>query len=288
MSPLVRRDRQPAESPASPPLFSLSGRVAVVTGAAGLLGREHALALGEAGADLALCDLDGVAARELAREIGNGSKVRAFGASVDVTDPASLLALRDTVQSVFGRIDVLVNNAASNDKFEDPGLSSGRSRFENYPLSAWQLVMEVDVTGVFLSSQVFGEPMAVQGSGSIVNIASTYGVVAPDQSLYRRPDGTQTSFKSPSYPASKGAVLAFTRYLAAYWGPAGVRVNALSPGGVEDGQESFFVDNYSRRTPLGRMAAASDYRGALVFLASDASRYMTGANLVVDGGFMSW
>ena len=269
-------------------LFSLEGRVAVVTGAAGLLGREHAYALGGAGADLALCDIDGAAARDLAQAVASSYKVRAFGASVDVTDASSLYSFRETILSVLGRIDVLVNNAASNDKFEDPVLAAELSRFETYPLSAWQLVMDVNVTGVFLASQVLGQPMTREGSGSIVNIASTYGVVAPDQALYRRPDGSQAFFKSPSYPASKGAVLAFTRYLAAYWGPIGVRVNALSPGGVENGQETFFVDNYSRRTPLGRMAAPSDYRGALVFLASDASLYMTGANLVVDGGFTSW
>ena len=223
-------------------LFSLEGRVAVVTGAAGLLGREHAYALGGAGADLALCDIDGAAARDLAQAVASSCKVRAFGASVDVTDASSLYSFRETILSVLGRIDVLVNNAASNDKFEDPVLAAELSRFETYPLSAWQLVMDVNVTGVFLASQVLGEPMTREGSGSIVNIASTYGVVAPDQALYRRPDGTQ----------------------------------------------AFFVDNYSRRTPLGRMAAPSDYRGALVFLASDASLYMTGANLVVDGGFTSW
>ena len=263
--------------------FDLTGRVAVVTGALGLLGREHCRALATAGATVVAADLDGTAAAAFADSLGGAS-----GIGMDVTDRDSLEGVRDHLLSTHGRIDVLVNNAAVNDMFEDPAMAAAQSAFEHYPLEQWQRSLDVNVTGVFLTSQVLGSPMAEAGFGSIINVASTYGLVGPDQRIYLDPDGTQTMHKSPAYPATKGAVVAFTRFLAAYWGHRGVRVNTLAPGGVENGQDEWFVGNYADRTQLGRMAMADDYHGAIVFLASDASKYMTGANLVVDGGWTAW
>lgn len=267
-----------------PEMFSLQGKVAVVTGALGLLGKQHCMALAEAGAAVVVSDMDGRASHDFAKTLSP----ECIGVCTDVTDMHSVESLRDTVLYQFGKVDILVNNAAVNDMVENPISAADESAFENYPLKLWKKVMDVNVTGTFLCAQVLGKEMAQRGGGSIINVASTYGVVAPDQSLYTAPDGTQLMYKSPVYPASKGAVLSFTRFLATYWGQAGVRVNALSPGGVENGQQQFFLEKYAARTPLGRMAAPDDYKGALLFLASDASRYMTGANLLVDGGWTAW
>lgn len=263
-------------------LFSLTNKTAIVTGACGLIGRQHCAALAAAGANVVVADLNGDACAAVAAALPGSPHLPL---ALDVTSPESLAAARDQILATFGHIDVLVNNAAINDMFENPALAADLSKFENFPLATWQKSLEVNVTGIFLAAQVFGTPMAAQGHGSIINVASTYGIVGPDQSIYVNERGEQTFFKSPSYPATKGAVISFTRYLAAYWGKQGVRVNTLSPGGVENSQDAFFVQQYSAKTPLGRMAAATDYQGAVVFLASDASAYMTGANLVVDGGW---
>lgn len=265
-------------------LFSLEGKTAVVTGALGLIGRQHCEALARYGANVIVADLDAEPSSAFAGTLATP----ALGLALDVTSPDSISALRDAALARFGHIDVLVNNAAINDMFENPAMAADQSRFENYPLEMWQKSIDTNVTGVFLCSQILGTPMARQGKGSIINIASTYGMVAPDQSLYKTPDGRQPFYKSPAYPTTKGAVISFTRFLAAYWGHAGVRVNTLSPGGVENNQQEYFVRNYAARTMLDRMALPTDYQGALVFLASDASAYMTGANLVVDGGWTAW
>jgi len=204
---------------------------------------------------------------------------------IDVTNPVSIESAKQRILEKYGAIDVLVNNAAINDMFENPALAGKQSMFENYPLDMWNKSWQVNVSGVFLCSQIFGTVMAEQGAGSIINIASTYGIVAPDQSIYKNVQGEQTFYKSPSYPVTKSAVIGFTKFLASYWGTRGVRVNTLSPGGVENNQDEYFINNYANKTLLHRMAAPTDYMGAIIFLASDASSYMTGANLVVDGGW---
>lgn len=262
-------------------LFSLKNKTSIVTGACGLLGKAHCEALAEAGANVVLCDIDGDKCSAQAEALGENH----LGIAADVTNELSLETAREKILGKYGRIDVLVNNAAINDMFENPQLAAENSKFENYPLELWYKSWQVNVTGVFLCSRVFGSSMAENGGGSIINVASTYGMVGPDQSIYLDEKGNRKMFKSPSYPTTKGAVINFTRYLAAYWGKKGVRVNTLSPGGVENSQDEYFIENYSKKTVLGRMAVPADYKGAIVFLASDASSYMSGANLVVDGGW---
>jgi NAD(P)-dependent dehydrogenase (short-subunit alcohol dehydrogenase family) len=262
-------------------LFSLKNKTAIVTGALGLIGKKHCEALAMAGANVVVADVNEAKSQEFAATLGGDH----IGIGVDVTSQDSLKAARDKVIAKYGSIDILVNNAAINDMFENPAMAKDLSAFENYPLDAFQKSIDVNITGVFLCSQILGTVMAEQGSGSIINVASTYGMVGPDQSIYRNECGEQTFYKSAAYPVTKGAVINFTRFLAAYWGEKGVRVNTLSPGGVENSQNEFFVSNYSAKTLLGRMAQPTDYQGALIYLASDASAYMTGANLVVDGGW---
>jgi len=269
--------------------YSLQGRVAVVTGACGLLGKRYVRVLRDSAAHVVVVDLDEVTCLRVAEELrevpGAG---RVLGVAADVTRPESVARLREATLVEFGGIDVLVNSAALDEKVESRAGAGELSRFERYPVEHFRRSLDVNVIGTFLPSQMLGAVMAEGGRGSIINVASTYGMVAPDQSVYRRPDGTQPFYKSPAYPAAKGAILSFTRFLASYWGRCGVRVNAISPGGVENGQEEYFVASYGARTPLGRMARPGELEGAVLFLASDASSYVTGSNLVVDGGFTAW
>ncbi len=264
-------------------LFDLEGRVAIVTGATGLIGTNHCKALAEAGATIIIADLDIARCETVKKSLKNSEKHDTI--SFDITDEEEVKIACKSIIEKFHHIDILVNNAAINDMFENPALAGEQSMFENYPVKMFRASLEANITGTFLCCQVFGAEMAKAGKGSIINIASTYGMVGPDQSIYKDKEGKQLFYKSAAYPATKGAVINFTRFFAAYWGHKGVRVNTLSPGGVENAQDDFFVQNYSAKTPLHRMAKPTDYQGAIVFLASDASDYMTGANLVVDGGW---
>jgi NAD(P)-dependent dehydrogenase (short-subunit alcohol dehydrogenase family) len=256
------------------PLFDVKGRVIVVTGGAGKLGHEFADTLHERGALVALFD------RTVPPCLPDG--MLAF--DVDVTDKQSIESATRSLIDKWGIPFGLINNAALDSPPDAPLGENGP--FETYPEASWDKVMDVNVKGVFLCCQVLGACMREAGRGSIVNVASIYGMVSPDQSLYeyRRQRG-ETFFKPVAYSASKSALYNLTRYLAAYWGGAGVRVNTLSFGGVFVGQEKVFLDGYEGRVPMGRMARQDEYNGAVVFLMSDASSYMTGANMVLDGGW---
>lgn len=265
-------------------LFSLKNKTAIVTGALGLIGKQHCYALSEAGANVIVADLN----KEKAIKFANELSTESMGVFLDVTNKENIMELNNQIKETYGSINVLINNAAINDMVEDPKAAKSLSQFENYPLELWEKSIKVNLTGAFLCSQIFGNEMAANNSGSIINVASTYGLVAPNQSLYKDKNGNQYFYKPPAYSVTKSGLIGLTKYLAAYWGEKGVRVNSLSPGGVENNQDEFFKSKYSEKTPLGRMANMNDYKGAVVFLASDASSYMTGANLIVDGGWTCW
>ncbi|MCE1165224.1 MAG: SDR family oxidoreductase [Bacteroidetes bacterium] len=264
-------------------IFSLDGKTVIVTGAAGLIGKALCGVLSDFGADVAVCDIDFTKAERIASRLNGNS----FAVGLDVTDSESVRSACRSIMSKTGRIDVLINSAAVNDKFTSGKSILEQSKFENFPEDLWNDSLRVNLTGTFLCCKIFGAKMTGK-KGSIINISSTYGLVGPDQSIYTDENGRQMFYKSPAYPAGKGAVINFTRYLAAYWGRKGVRVNVLCPGGVEDSQDRNFKKNYSQKTMLGRMAKPYDYTGPAVFLSSDASSYMTGAVLVVDGGWTAW
>lgn len=269
--------------------FDLTGRVAVVTGGAGLLGAEFCRTLAETGAAVAVVELNGEAAHKVVDGLTKAG-YRAKAIPADITKPDSVNALVDSVLAHFGRLDVLVNSAALDPKFDSEAAAKGIApgAFEDYPLADWNAAMSVNLTGMFLVTQACVRPMIAQGKkGSIINICSTYGLNGPDQRIYIK-DGKRVAYKPVYYTVSKAGVLGFTKYLAAYYAETEIRVNALTPGGVFNDHEEYFVKNYSAKTILGRMAKKDEMNGALLFLASDASSYMTGNNLVVDGGWTAW
>jgi NAD(P)-dependent dehydrogenase (short-subunit alcohol dehydrogenase family) len=286
------------------PEFDISERVFIVTGGAGLLGQEYGRALIRSGAHVVLADINAVAVAKVAADLSPEAGA-ARGVAVDVTDEGSVASLVRATLAEFGRIDGLVNNAALDPKVQSDGSAQFGGTFEDYPLDLWNRSLAVNLTGMFLCARAVAPTMLAQKRGVIVNISSTYGLVGPDQRLYdSRPpcqstiDDEQSTIdnrqltirtvKPVTYSVTKSGVLGFTRYLAAYWAGTGIRVNTLTPGGVFDEQPDDFVRRYSERTPLGRMAERHEYCGALVFLLSDASSYMTGSNLVVDGGWTAW
>jgi len=235
-------------------------------------------------------DLNAAAAEKVTAALTQAG-YRALAVPTDITQPESVNAMLKSVVSAFGRLDILVNSAALDPKFDPDAVAKGIApgKFEEYPLEQWNAALNVNLTGMFLVTQACVKQMLAQGKkGSIINICSTYGLNGPDQRIYRKPDGSQPAFKPVYYTVTKAGVLGFTRYLSAYYMETEIRVNALTPGGVFNNHDETFVKNYSAKTILGRMAHKDEMNGALLFLASEASSYMTGNNLVVDGGWTAW
>ncbi len=266
--------------------FRLDGKVAIVTGGAGLLGKQFCLTLAQAGANVLVADLNEQVATETAESITQQG-YSAVPVKVNVTDPDSTRKMAAIAKNHFGRLDILVCSAAMDPKFDPEHQGSHGNRFEDYPLDAWRQAVDVNLTGMFLCSQAVVPAMLEQGKGVIITICSTYGLAGPDQRIYQKP-GQPAQFKPVYYSVTKAGVLGFTRYLAAYYAGKNIRVNSLTPGGVFNNHDEHFEKAYSYRTMMGRMANLDEMNGAMLFLASDASTYMTGSNLVVDGGWTAW
>ena len=267
-------------------LFDLRGKVAVVTGGAGILGQHFCRGLAESGADVAVVDLQIDRAKEIAKILTKCYGVKASGYGCDVSDPDSVMALVAEIVAVLGQINILHNNAAG--KSDD--LEAFFAPFEEYSLDQWRKIMTVNLDGMFLVAQAVGKQMVAQKKGgSIIQTASIYGVMAPDHRIYEGSFYLGRQINTPAvYSASKAAVIGLTKHLATYWADKGIRVNTLTPGGTESGQNEEFKRRYSNRIPMGRMANAPEMVGALLYLASDASSYVTGQNIIVDGGLDCW
>jgi len=267
-------------------LFELKGKSAIVTGAIGILGQRFCRGLAEFGAQVAVVDLDLDRCTAFAAELERDYGTSALGVACDVSDPNSVANMVDQVLKRFGAIHVLHNNAASKSADLDAFFAST----EEYSLAEWRKIMSVNIDGMFLIAQAVGGQMKKQGTGgSIIQTASIYGIVSSDKRIYEGSFYLGRQISNPAvYSTSKAAVVGLTRYLAANWGDARIRVNALVPGGVESGQNDTFKTRYSARVPLARMAQPDEMVGALIYLASDASSYVTGHCLVVDGGLSVW
>ncbi|MBI4317893.1 MAG: SDR family oxidoreductase [Chloroflexi bacterium] len=272
-------------------LFDLIDRVAIITGGAGMLGLKYGEAIAEMGGIPVLVDLHADRCRDAEQHIRQMFGGEALGAQADITAGDQVQAMVDDVVARFGRIDILINNAALTVKGGGAAFDDYFAPFEEYPRNLFDLALQVNLTGAFLVTQAVGRVMVGQRRGVIVNISSDVAMISPDHRIYQGMtagyDGKP--FNTPiAYSMSKAALLAFTRYLATYWADKGIRVNALSPAGVYDDHDPAFVQRFSSVVPLGRMAHKDEYKGAIIFLVSDASSFMTGSNLIVDGGRTAW
>lgn len=262
-------------------LFRLGGKVAIVTGAGGLLGEQHAIALSDFGATVVLTDLNTEVIQERSKALTARTGNPSLALACDVTKTSDWEAMLGTVMKEFGHVDVLINNAAFTNQSRSAKFAAP---FTDFPLEDWNQILNVNLTGSFLGCQVIGKQMLEQGKGSIINFASLYGVVSPNHKMY-----PGTGINQPvAYSVSKSGVIALTRYLAGLWGGKGIRTNCITPGGVYNNHNELFVERFSNLNPMGRMEKKEELRGAIVYLASDASTYCNGHNLVVDGGWTIW
>ncbi len=271
--------------------FDMSGKVCVITGAAGLLGPKHAEALLDASASVVLVDINGGKLEETRRQLAETYPTQYLAQYIlDITKEEDIKNMIDLILAKFGRIDVLINNAANNPAVTKDGSGTDFVRLENFPLDVWNKDIEVNLTGAFLMSKHIGSHMAVSGGGVILNIASELGVIAPDQRIYRKPglESDQQPVKPVTYSVAKHGLIGLTKYLATYWADKNIRVNSLSPGGVYNNQPEEFVRKLTDLIPIGRMADIDECKAAVLFLCSDASSFMTGANLLIDGGRTCW
>lgn len=265
--------------------FELTGKVAVVTGGVGVLGKRFCAGLADFGAKVAVVDLDEAKAKEFAEHLTDTFDIPCLGVGCDVSDRASVAGMVARVEAELGLINILHNNAAT----KGSDLAQFFTSLEEYSLETWREIMSVNMDGMFLVAQAVGAGMAARGRGSIIQTASIYGVMGPDQRIYEGSSYLGAAINTPPvYSASKAGVIGLTQHLATYWAAKGVRVNTLTPGGVESGQNAVFNTRYANRVPMGRMAQADEMVNTLIFLASEASSYITGQNIVVDGGLSAW
>ncbi len=271
--------------------FRISGKVCVITGGAGLMGDSHARAVIDGGGIPVLIDIDEMKLdkeKERLQEVYKRPTVELF--RTDITNRAELEKVRDELIEKYGHVDILINNAANNPKVESAAKNMGAIRFDNLPLSTWNDDLAVGLTGAFLCAQVFGKQMENQESGVILNISSDLGIIAPDQRIYQKEGVAEEdqTVKPVTYPVIKHGLIGLTKYLATYWAEKGIRCNAICPAGIENGQDEEFISKLTNLVPMGRMASKDEYQGTVLYLISDASAYMTGSTVIIDGGRTCW